>query len=145
MFSLLNKFVSFKEEWRLKSPKQKWSFVHNIAAKCSEIIGIRLFTDAKVTWLSFISLGIGIFYFPGISYTIWNSYNKGEFLLGMQCTCTLGMAVMVSGNCFEFQFYTKNSSWSDLPDKCSVLQVNWTRSSQNKQYCDIHGETLLQG
>lgn len=60
----------------------------NITVKCSDLIGTRIFIDARIT--TFPNLGIAIVYFLGIMYTIWIYYNEGEFLLGIRSNCTLG-------------------------------------------------------
>lgn len=95
MFKRLEVLKNFKEEWRMKTPKQKWQFVYNLAAKSGELIGIRVYTDLKVNWFSYFGLLLGVIHIPAVTYTLWISHQKGELLKGMQCLCTLGIMISV--------------------------------------------------
>lgn len=103
MFKPLNVLNTFKGEWRKKTPKQKWLFIYNIAAKSSEAIGIRVYTDLKITWFSYFGAAMGLVHFPCVFHTLWISYKKGELLKGMQCTCTCAIMISVRYNSVTLQ------------------------------------------
>lgn len=44
----------------MKSPKQKWLIVYNAAKIPSEMIGIRVFGDARVNWYSYMPGAMGL-------------------------------------------------------------------------------------
>lgn len=99
MFKVLNKLKvldNLKEEWRMKTPKQKWIFIYNIPAKLGELIGVRVLTDLKVFWYSYICLAAGFVQFSTVAYTVWIYYQRGRFLEGLQCTSTLGIVISVN-------------------------------------------------
>lgn len=94
-FKVLN---NFKEEWHLKTPKQKWLFIYYIPAKMCEVLGIRVFTDSKINWFSYFPLVVAMIHFPSVLYTLWIYHKRGEILIGMQCLCTTGIMISVSYN-----------------------------------------------
>lgn len=80
----------------MKTPKQKWLIVYNAAKIPSEMIGIRVFGDAKVNWYSCMPGVLGLIYFYTVFYALWFYYQRNEVLRGLQATCTFGMVTSVS-------------------------------------------------
>lgn len=92
---LVKQFRKFQYEWNLRSPKQKWQVVFNFGAKISEILGIRVYTDAKNDWYSYFGSVMAIAYAILVSYTIWFHSTRGDFLKGIECTYTAGIVTTV--------------------------------------------------
>lgn len=89
-------FNEFEEEWRKKTPGQKWQTLYSFCDKVAKnIVGIRVFSDMKVNWFSYSGGACSFLYFIFVFYTLWKSHDRGDLLIGMQCTCTTGMLIVV--------------------------------------------------
>lgn len=87
---------ALKNDWRMKTPKQKWLLVYNVGAKMSDLIGVTVYGDMKNYWYSYVPGIMGIIYFLTVFYTSWIYYVKGEIFKGMQPTCYFGIVISVS-------------------------------------------------
>lgn len=93
----LEHFERFKVEWNKKSPKQKWRAIYDFGGRLSETsVGIRVFSDMKVYWFSYLGGTVSFFHVVFIINTLWVYYKKDDLLRGMQSTCTMGMLITVS-------------------------------------------------
>lgn len=99
MFKRFKVLKNLKEEWRMKTPKDKWIFIYNIPAKLGEMTGTRVLTDLKVDWFSYMGLSTALVHFPTMIYTMWIHSKNGETLKGMQCISTVGILVSVGQKC----------------------------------------------
>lgn len=86
------------EQWRQKSPKQKWLFIYNINDIMLRMLGIRILNDMKIYWFTCFCIVISLIHFPTSYYTIWIYYERGDILTGMQCTCSCGALIPVMQN-----------------------------------------------
>lgn len=95
MLNPLKSWRKFHEDWRMKTPKQKWFFIYGIGAKICDSMGVRVYSDMKNYWYSYFNGFIGIIYLGTLLYTLWFYFVKGEFARGLQCTCTIGIVFSV--------------------------------------------------
>lgn len=100
---LLKQFKQFQREWTKKSPKQKWQVVFNFGAKSFELCGVRVYTDMKVHWYSYLLVLAALIYVIMVSYTIWFFFKQGEYFKGLECTYTVGIVTSV---CISYFFDT---------------------------------------
>lgn len=100
--SFQSRYKDFKEKWHNKTPKEKWQSVYNFSKMTCEIIGIRVLSDIKNYWYT-ISCGLdGILYFVLVTYTVQYYFRRGEYIRSMECTCLIGIVVLVSF-CINFE------------------------------------------
>lgn len=92
---LVTQFKRFRKEWTEKSPKQKLQVVFNFGAKMFELCGVRVYTDMKVHWYSYLGALASVIYVILVSYTIWFFFKQGEYFKGLECTYTVGIVASV--------------------------------------------------
>lgn len=103
MSTMLNPYKSIQNmhekiliKWRNKSPHQKWKTVYNFARTTCESIGIRVLSDIKNNWYT-ASCGLdGLLYFALVIYTVQYYFKLGNYVRSMECTCIIGIPVLVS-------------------------------------------------
>lgn len=101
-FFTKKQFDKLKAFWDAKTPKQKWQTIMNVPTKMLELIGVRLLSDMKVYWYSYLGGSLAVLYVSLVSYTLLNHFFKGEYLEGLECTYTAGTVSLVSLKCFSF-------------------------------------------
>lgn len=93
---MASKLLKYVDEWRNKTPKEKWQAVYNCGGLLSESIGVTVYTTMDNYWFSYFSEVVSAIYFLTSIYTIWYYYEKQEYLRGLQGTCAIGIVVAVS-------------------------------------------------
>lgn len=83
------------EEWRTKTPKQKWQTIYDIGAILSESIGVTIYTTMENYWYSYVSEVLVYVFFLTASYTIWYYFGQGEYFRGLQATSAFGIIFSV--------------------------------------------------
>lgn len=96
MATLREKFQAILLQWRLKSSKEKFQFLYNIPKTMFEMVGVRVFSDMKITLYSQLG-NLMIFYYVSMTiHTIYYWTKKNRFIFSLRCLC--GMGIMISVN-----------------------------------------------
>lgn len=85
----------FRDEWATKVPKQKVMFVLNSARFVFDLVGVRVLSDLRVYWLSYIPAVMVLDLVLSTFYTIQYYYRDDRLLIGMQSTCLYGVTIPV--------------------------------------------------
>lgn len=85
-----------KSWWHNKTPRQKWQTIHDLGANLSKLLGLNIYGDLKDFWYNYTIHVLVAYYVFTVSYTIWYYFDEGNPMIGLQCTCTLGVVVTVS-------------------------------------------------
>lgn len=86
------------EDWKLKTPLQKWSFLYAIGRASSIIIRVSIYSDDQtLSWWAFQGcVYFGIYFLLGV-YTVYYYFMHGEVTKSLPCTCLLvGPVISVS-------------------------------------------------
>lgn len=92
---MLEKLKKLPEEWRKRTPKQKWQIIYRIGETLSELLGIKTYGDMQNYWFTYFGLYGAVVYLLTVLYTIWLYSERGEFVNGLKCTCSCGVAISV--------------------------------------------------
>lgn len=93
---MADKFRKFVEEWRIKTPKQKWQTIYHVGGLLSESIGVQVYTTMEIYWFSYVAVVLGFVYFLIASYTIWYYFRQQEYFRGLEGTCSFGIVFAVN-------------------------------------------------
>lgn len=85
----------FKHNWHIKTPKRKWKFIYNGADMLCELIGVRVYSDMENYWFTYSAGAVFIFHSMLMAYTIQYYAKQSQILKGMECTCSIGIAITV--------------------------------------------------
>lgn len=121
------------ENFHQKTPKKKWEIILNVGSKMFSLFGIRVFTDMKNKWYSYIGVLMIFDYIFLISYTLWYNFKKSEYLKGFECTYTAGTVVLVhlkiclpiTNECMKSILLFNRCNFSGVYD---VLEGCWTNA-----------------
>lgn len=95
-FNIRERFRSFKRDWLLKTPKEKWQFLYNIPKIMFETVGVRVFSDLKLNLYSQLG-NLLVAYYGSLSiYTLYYYYDKNQLVHGLRCLCGYGIFISVS-------------------------------------------------
>lgn len=81
--------------WRTKSPSEKWIAICGINRLFCELIGIRIFSDMKNYWYTFMSGVCFLVYLSLTFYTIQYYLFRREFVRVIECIYLIGPIVGV--------------------------------------------------
>lgn len=89
-------FAAIKKLWTLKTPKQKWIFLHTFIDYSGRLIGVRAISDCTIYWFSYTSYFLVLLYSIFVPYTIiyhiWQNQLLSE---GFCCLCSFGLFASV--------------------------------------------------
>lgn len=92
----INEWVKKVEAfWHVKTAKQKWQTIMSVSVKMTESMGIRVFSDMKVYWYSYLCGSLMVMYVILVAYTLLYYFLRGEYLRGLDCTYTAGTVSLV--------------------------------------------------
>lgn len=94
--AMANVLLKYLKEWPMKTPKQKWQFIHKCGDLVANSIGVTVFTSMDIYWYSFLPEVTVFLYFITASYTVWFYFKQDEYLRGLQVTCGVGIVIAVS-------------------------------------------------
>lgn len=91
-----SKLEKYRDQWRKKTPNKKWAVIYGFGDLMCKSIGVRAYSDMKVTWYSALPGLVTVTYLVCAFYTLWFYFNEGDILRGMPCTCVSGIVITVS-------------------------------------------------
>lgn len=88
---------TIRQDWRIKTPYQKWCYLYNIGKTAFKINTIPLYeNDQKLNWYSYFSyFYIGMYAFI-VLYTAFFYIIHGEFVKCFPCTGFIATLIAVS-------------------------------------------------
>lgn len=86
---------TLRREWPSRSPKEKWQFLSDIPDVLLKIFGIRILSDCRVYWLSFLPSLLVLNYFGLSIYSLIYYARDGRFIFGTRCLCGIGIVSTV--------------------------------------------------
>lgn len=92
---LFKKLGLVREEWRKKTPRQKWQIVFNAGKISSELIGVKVYGYKKDDWKSYTCAFIIIIFFCTAFNAMWFHYQRDQILWGLQATGCFGIVISV--------------------------------------------------
>lgn len=122
-FDIRGKIRTISEQWRMKTPKEKFLMLYGIPRKMFEIVGVRVYGDCQLNLFSHFGNLLVVYYLSMVSYTIYYWTCKGQFVYGLRCLC--GMGIMISVNYCLF------------PVSVQLLLIHFTISFFNKFFLDL--------
>lgn len=99
------KTIVSKDEWKSKSPLQKWSFLYGIGRSCIKLIQFKIYEeDQTLNWYSFFSVYYSFLYAVLVVYTAIYYISHGKYLMWLPCTCLfIGPICGVTNDFFSFE------------------------------------------
>lgn len=95
-FKVRERYETFVREWPDRTPKEKWQIMADIPGLLLQIFGIRILSDCRIYWLSFLGSFLALNYFGLSLYTIIYYTKAGRFVYGTRCLCGVGIVSTVS-------------------------------------------------
>lgn len=103
LLNFLKEFLTIKQDWPRKTPKQKYQFVYNIARFSLDLTGLRVLSDLRIVPMTFVTGAIVMSWAGLTMYTIVYFACQGRFADVLPCTCLLGIMTSVGiDQCFLF-------------------------------------------
>lgn len=100
---LINGIRNARDEWKSKTPLQKWCYFYGIGRASFRFIRMSLMNDVNNThWFGYFAM-VYVCGFPLLSlYTICYYTYKGQFEMGLSSTCAAFISIAVCKICVEF-------------------------------------------
>lgn len=97
---LLRSLPNAKNEWKTKTPFEKWCYLFSIGKLACDILSLPVFRDnvkdvrrvrlmGNFHWLYIVTQIVLTF------YTMYYYTSNGEFQMGLPCTCMAGICIAV--------------------------------------------------
>lgn len=85
-----------RNEWHLKTPFQKWSYLYGIGKACIRPTGFSAFdNDLTIKNRSYFIVSLVLIYLMLGIYTVFYYTKNGEFVKCLPCTCLYCIALTV--------------------------------------------------
>lgn len=94
---LVKSVRTIRQDWRIKTPYQKWCYLYSIGKAAFKLVAIPLYEiDQKLSWYShfslvYMGLAVTLALYTAIFYTI-----RGEFVKSLPSTCFAPVLIAVS-------------------------------------------------
>lgn len=92
---LKRKYNSNKQIWVNKKPNEKWEVLRKVGDCLLSFVGVRVLSDCKINWNSYVPLFIMIQYLSLITYTIFYYGKRDRVFEGLPCLCLSGTVIAV--------------------------------------------------
>lgn len=91
------RLVIKRDEWRSRSPFQKWCWFYGIGRICIKPVGVPIFEEHhNIAWRAYFLVSCMLVYMIMSMYTTYYYIRKGDFSKALPPTCLLGVTVCVS-------------------------------------------------
>lgn len=144
-FNVRERYKTFVREWPNRTPQQKWQIMADIPGILLQIFGIRILSDCRIYWLSFLGSFLALNYFGLSMYTIIYYAKSGRFMYGTRCLCGVGIVATVSFVSLELFsiFFFNNQFYRQFLEYHFVCEVLISRSIQITNVISFFGRFYL--
>lgn len=107
LFELIKGLKTIKQDWKTKTPLQKWYYLRNIGKIGFGLAGIPLFhDDQRLHLYSYFSCFYVGLYAALMIYTGWYYISQGEFMKCLPSTCLLIGPLIAVSSLFHTDSYS---------------------------------------